>query len=138
MDGEGGGSKGGPIHSSQQNTLITDTLHIANALGDKFSPNSSSSNCSDASSAHRAKLEQHPLNSTFSNFVDYNTFFSLNELQISLSKSHNSAPGPDGIHYELLKHLPSQSLELLFDILSIFGYLVRFLPRGKTNCCSYP
>ncbi|OOZ57025.1 hypothetical protein, partial [Solemya velum gill symbiont] len=59
MNGRGGGSKGAPSHLSQQNTFITDTLHIANALGDKFSQNSSSSNCSDAFSAHRAKLEQH-------------------------------------------------------------------------------
>ncbi|WP_144077945.1 hypothetical protein, partial [Solemya velum gill symbiont] len=120
MNGKGGGSKSAPSHLSQQDTTITDTLHIANALGDKFSQNSSSSNCSDTFSAHRAKLEQHSLNFKSSNFEDYNTVFSLNELQISLSKSHNSAPGPDGIHYELLKHLPSQSLDLLLDI---FNYI---------------
>ncbi|WP_143556404.1 hypothetical protein [Solemya velum gill symbiont] len=116
MNGKGGGSKSAPSHLSQQNTPITDTLHIVNALGDTFSQNSSSSNCSDAFSAHRARLEQYPLNFKSSNFEDYNTVSSLHELQISLSKSHNFTPGPNGIHYEVLKHLPPQSLELLLDI----------------------
>ncbi|WP_230209630.1 hypothetical protein, partial [Solemya velum gill symbiont] len=74
MNDKGGGSKSAPSHLSQQDTTITDTLHIAklNALGDKFSQNSSSSNCSDAFATHRAKLEQHPLNFKSFNFEDYN------------------------------------------------------------------
>ncbi|WP_135568261.1 hypothetical protein [Solemya elarraichensis gill symbiont] len=120
MTGKGGGNKTAPSHLSHNNTNITNIDHIANVLGAKFSQNSSPSNCSNAFSTHRAKQEQHPLNFKSSNFEDYNKVFSLQELQISLSKSHNTAPGPDGIHYELLKHLPSQSLELLLEI---FNYI---------------
>ncbi|WP_143558037.1 hypothetical protein [Solemya velum gill symbiont] len=131
MNGKEGGSKGAPSHLSKQNTPITDTLLIANALCDKFSQHSPSSNCSDAFSAHRAKLEQHPLNFKSSNFEYYNTFFRLNELQISLSKSHNSTPGLDGIHYELLKHLPTQSLEFLLDIFNYIWTSGSFLSSWK-------
>ncbi|OOY72070.1 hypothetical protein [Solemya velum gill symbiont] len=70
MNGKGGGSNGASSHLSDHNTTIADTLHIAD-IGDKFSHNSSSSSCSDALSAHRAKPEQHPLNFKSSNF-DYN------------------------------------------------------------------
>ncbi|WP_195910758.1 reverse transcriptase domain-containing protein [Solemya velum gill symbiont] len=69
---------------------------------------------------HRAKREQYPLSFKSSDFQDYNKFFSLHELQLSQSKSHNTAPGPGGTHYDLLKHLSSQSLELILDI---FNYI---------------
>ncbi|WP_179117653.1 hypothetical protein, partial [Solemya velum gill symbiont] len=79
-----GGSKGAPSHLSQQNTPITDNFHIANALGDKCSQNSLSGNCYDTFFAHRAKLDQHPLNFKSSNFEEYNTAFSLRTSVISI------------------------------------------------------
>ena len=33
-----------------------------------------------------------------------------------LSRAHDTAEGPDKIHYQLLKHLPPESLSLLLDI----------------------
>ena len=40
----------------------------------------------------------------------------LDELQNSLSKSNNSAAGPDEIHYTFLKELPSISQKYLLNI----------------------
>ena len=42
--------------------------------------------------------------------------FSVEELQCSLKKSHDSAAGPDAIHYQLLKHLPFSCLVVLTTI----------------------
>lgn len=108
------GRKSAPSHLSQQSTFIANNPHITSALGDKLSQNSLSSDCSDAFFAQR--LEKHALIFTSSNCGDYNTVCSLLDYQIPMSIPDNSAPGPDGIYYELLKHLSSQSLQLLLDI----------------------
>ena len=56
------------------------------------------------------------------NFHDeyYNREFALDELKSSLTRAHDTAEGPDRIHYQLLKHLPPESLALLLDI---FNYI---------------
>ena len=40
----------------------------------------------------------------------YNSPFSIDELLDALSSSHDSALGPDDIHYQMLKHLPLEVL----------------------------
>ena len=39
-------------------------------------------------------------------------------LKRSLKKSNNSSPGPDQIHYEILRHLPIETLHILLDIIT--------------------
>ena len=41
-------------------------------------------------------------------------------MKSSLSRAHDTAEGPDKIHYQLLKHLPTESMALLLDI---FNYI---------------
>jgi len=48
----------------------------------------------------------------------YNTPFSIDEVLDALSSSHDSAVGPDDIHYQMLKHLPSEVLNTLLSILN--------------------
>jgi len=40
----------------------------------------------------------------------------MEELSDSISKSHDSAPGPDQIHYQMLKHLPPESQQVLLAV----------------------
>ena len=42
--------------------------------------------------------------------------YSISELNTSLEKSHDTATGPDEIHYQFLKHLSPESLLVLLDI----------------------
>ena len=42
----------------------------------------------------------------------------MSELLESLSKSHDTAVGPDDIHYQFLKHLPHTALSVLLDIIN--------------------
>ena len=49
---------------------------------------------------------------------NYNRPFSLDELKKSLGKAHDTACGPDDIHYQLLKHLPDPALQTLLDLLN--------------------
>jgi len=49
---------------------------------------------------------------------EYNRPFSLDELRKSLDKAHDTACGPDDIHYQLLKHLPESALQVLLDLMN--------------------
>ena len=50
------------------------------------------------------------------NNEEYNNPFNLDELNDTISNSHDTATGPDEIHYKMLKHLPPKSLQTLLDI----------------------
>ena len=42
----------------------------------------------------------------------------MRDLKRSLKKSNNSSPGPDQIHYAILRHLPIETLHVLLDIIN--------------------
>ena len=46
----------------------------------------------------------------------YDKDYNLDELVEAIQLSHDSATGPDEIHYQMLKHLPETSLETLLNI----------------------
>ena len=52
------------------------------------------------------------------NYENYNNPFSLDELTDAISKSHDTAVGPDDVHYQMLKHLPDDALLTLLNILN--------------------
>ena len=62
--------------------------------------------------------ERENLNFQSQNNEKYNLPFKLSELKNSLDKSHDTTAGPDDIHYQILKHLPSDALETLLNIMN--------------------
>ena len=56
------------------------------------------------------------LDFTSENKENYNEPFTLDELVQPLTNSHDTAVGPDQIHYQILKHLPRKSKECLLQI----------------------
>jgi hypothetical protein len=50
--------------------------------------------------------ESFPLNFTHRVTGAYNTTFSMDELHVELERCRNTSPGPDGVHSEMLSHLP--------------------------------
>ena len=52
------------------------------------------------------------------NHEEYNNHFNLLELKDAIKKSHDTATGPDEIHYQMLKHLPENALSTLLHILN--------------------
>ena len=49
----------------------------------------------------------------------YNDLFNVQELIEAIEKSHDTVTGPDEIHYQMLEHLPKNSLETILHILNI-------------------
>ena len=85
---------------------VTDIPDIANSLAQTFSQNSSSQQCSQKFDSYRHQTENNRLSFKSKNLETYNNSFSMDELTSAVSKSHDSAVGPDDIHYQMLKHLP--------------------------------
>jgi ribonuclease HI len=89
---------------------------IANKLAETFSSVSSTQNYPRTFIQHKENIEKQPIN--FDDDVPqiYNRPFSIRELQYALTHSNNTAPGEDGIHYQMLKHLPESAKIYLLAI----------------------
>ena len=98
----------------------TSKTDIADTLGETFCHNSSSFNYSESFRKIKTEQEKVKLNFKSQNNEIYNKDFNLDELVEAIQLSHDSATGPDEIHYQMLKHLPDTSLETL---LNIFNYI---------------
>ena len=93
---------------------------IGNILGEHFYNTSSSANYSDTFVQLKARAERQRLVLSGGNSASYNQPFTRCELEMALNVTKLSAPGPDGIHYEMLRRLSPESLEnllLLFNLL---------------------
>lgn len=102
-----------PIVLQENGTVISDPHEVGNSLGQFFSGISSSNNYSDP---FRQKLRNLETNDHSSyNHEVYNTGFTLTELKKALAASGSTSVGPDGIHYDFLKHLPPAFLRQLLD-----------------------
>lgn len=109
-----------PTHLHVNDTLITDIPHIADTLASTISDNSSDARCRPSFLRIKSIAEAIDLDFSSDNTESYNHLFTLDELHISLSKAHNTSPGPDDIPYDFLRHLPLSAKHLL---LSIFNYI---------------
>jgi len=97
---------------------ITPVTDIVDTLADTFSEISSTSHYSKTFQLHKARVERQTLKFNSNNTETYNTPFSMDELLDFLSKSSDTAVGPDDIHYQMLKHLSSEVLHSLLNTLN--------------------
>lgn len=115
-----GNKKSPKFHHVEHNRKKCETKKdIADAIGESFEKNSSPTNYSDTFQQHKAKKEKEVLNFNSDNNEKYNFPFTISELEESLKCSHDSAVGPDEIHYQILKHLPNASLNTLLDVFNL-------------------
>ena len=106
-------------HIKDENgTLITDRVQIANTLGAAIEKSSSSKNYAKEFQSIKAQKEKQNINFKTNKNLRYNKKFTMRDLKRSLKKSNNSSPGPDQIHYEILRHLPIETLHILLDIIN--------------------
>ena len=109
-----------PMHhlKDENGTLITNKVQIANTLGAAIEKSSSWENYSKEFQYIKAQKEKQNINFKTNKYLRYNKKFTMRDLKRSLKKSNNSSPGPDQIHYEILRHLPIESLHILLDIIN--------------------
>ena len=98
--------------------LLTDKMNIADRIGSTFSKNSSASNYSDRFQSEKVKAERNPIDFNTSENLPYNKRFKLRDLKRAIKKSKDTTPGPDNIHYKILKNLPTEILNILLNIIN--------------------
>lgn len=89
---------------------VSDPLEIADCLAESFAKNSSSENYTEKFQSFKNKAEKCKLNFQTKYLLEYNKKLTFKELRTAIKKSKNTSPGPDQIHYQLLKHLPTSCL----------------------------
>ena len=108
------------LQTELQATAVSVTLDREITICSAFCHNSSSFKYSESFRKIKTEQEKVKLNFKSQNNEIYNKDFNLDELVEAIQLSHDSATGPDEIHYQMLKHLPDTSLETL---LNIFNYI---------------
>jgi len=105
-------------HLQQGNNLITDDQKIANTLAQNFASNSSSAHYTPEFQNYKQAAETGIIDFTSNNDEAYNSPFTMTELISTIQQSHDSAVGPDMLHYQMLKHLPDNTCQLLLDTIN--------------------
>jgi len=59
--------------------------------------------------------------------------FSIEELTDAIYKANDTAVGPDDIHYQMLKHLPNETLQTLLGALNDIWYSGNFPNSWHTS-----
>ena len=98
--------------------ILTNKEDIANALGRQFEKSSSSENYSPEFQRIKNEDKKIPLNFKTKEDFKYNKKFTMRDLKWSIKKSNNSTPGHDQVHYEIIRHIPEETLKILLNIIN--------------------
>jgi len=120
-------------HLKVNNVEVSDFPDIANTIAQTFSNNSSPENYSNKFQYFHRQAENQQLKFKSSNYENYNNPFSLDEHTDAISKSHDTAVGPDDVHYQMLKYLPNDALLTLLNILNNIWASVKFPTSWGTS-----
>ncbi|GFT08236.1 putative RNA-directed DNA polymerase from transposon X-element [Trichonephila clavipes] len=108
-----------PVSMLVSNGVSVNTIpDIANTLAETFAKTSSCDYYTPAFQALKRREERVKLNFSSSNEEGYNSPLTLFELRAALHRSGNTAAGPDGLHYIMLRHLSESSI---LSFLSLFN-----------------
>ena len=102
--------------NTSRETKANSKEDIANTFGETFLKNSSSRNYLEKFKNVKKHLEKNRINFKSLNNEEYNNHFNLLELKDAIQKSHDTATGPDEIHYQMVKHLPENAQSTLLHI----------------------
>ena len=121
--------------NTSRETKATSKEDIANTFGETFLKNSSSRNYLEKFKNVKKHQEKNRINFKSLNNEEYNNHFNLLELKDAIQKSHDTATGPDEIHYQMMKYIMGHIyLKVLFrhfyTYLMIFGLLAYFQTAG--------
>ena len=115
-----------------QGNFITNHKDISDKFASTFSYNSSSNNYSDEFRNNtKTQEESTPIDFSDNNYHKYNRKFKLRDLKRSIKRAKNSAPGPDQVHYLILKNLPNESLIILLDLINEYWESHNFPPSWR-------
>ena len=115
-------------HLTINNNKIESPQEIANTIASTFSYNSSPQHLTEKFQKYKTQKEKQCLDLHSDNSEPYNQPFSMQELQDALHQSHDTAVGPDNIHYQMLKRLPETSQYILLELFNNIWHTGDFPP----------
>ena len=124
--------------------MVADTIKVADILAEHFCKITRGERLSIDFLNKKRLDEQILIYFTTDVHYSYNDAFDMRELRSALSNYKSTAEGPDGIHYEMLKHLPEETQEFLLKIFNRiwvlreypnwnFFYILPFKKPGKSG-----
>ena len=114
------------------NQVYATVPEIAEQLAATFCRVSSDENYSPEFRAHKDTAEQEDISFESSNREEYNRPFTVEELEYNLSRTKNTSPGKDGIHYQMLKKMPPEAKKYLCKIFNRLWQTSYFPPQWNT------
>ena len=121
------------INIIEENGRVFSTVSdIADKFAQTFYETSNDTNYVDAFRHHKDNRERQPINFNSSNDEPYNKEFTMHDLQYNLDKVKNTAPGTDGIYYQMINHMPTQMKEYLCRVLNKFYKQAYFPEEWRT------
>jgi len=108
---------------------VTDVLDIVNTLGETFSDNFFLDHCNTSFKSYKQNAEKYSISFSSNNSETYNNAFSMDEFTNAISKSHDTAVGPDSIHYQMLKNLRDSTMDTMLGAVNFILTTDNFLPE---------
>ena len=112
------------LGNANDDIIYDDPEDLANCLGRRFEFVSSGLNCDDDFNRGRHQRE-HPLNFSTNSRLGYNEAITRKEMDTALDSRKDTSPGPDDVHYSMLKNLPESGKQFLLEFLN------KIFDRGK-------
>lgn len=109
----------------------TDPQSIVNELAQNFSSQTSNESYKQPFRDLKRKREGTPLVVEEDDGSEYNNEFSRQELEAALGDCKGSSPGPDGIHYQMLKNLTVEGKTVLLCLYNRIWLKIPVLKPGK-------
>ena len=96
--------------------MVIDPQNVANKIADHYYTVNSNDGYGQLFIPIKEREENKPLNFAGHRNEEYNASISMKEISSALSQCRNTAPGLDGIRYEMLRHLADTAFDFLLLI----------------------
>ena len=104
-----------PVVKDTNGVIQTEPETVAEIIGDKLAEYSSGETYTETFKRERERLERKE--PAFGDEeTEYNVPFSMEELKEALKKCGDTSPGPDKIHYAMLRHLHPSALQITLKL----------------------
>ena len=100
----------------QNGNIISEVGDIVNCLGENFAKISDSSGCTSSFQRIKTVAKRKAIDFTSNNAEPYNDSFTIEELVGALTTAKDTTPGPDKVHYKMLKNMPQQAKHHLLQM----------------------
>ena len=121
---------------SENDQIYATVSEVAEKFVKTFQQVSTNDNYGHEFLIHKNATEQGTICFDSHNAEPYNRPFTVEELEFNLSRTKNTIPGNDGVHYQMLKKMPLEAKQYICNILNKLWQL--YFPSQWTTAIIVP